>query len=44
MNINVTDLMSAVKLMGQGMAGILVVMAAIAVVVYLITKFSGTKK
>ncbi|MEE1315162.1 MAG: hypothetical protein UHS49_05295 [Faecalimonas sp.] len=42
--MNMTDLMAAVKLLGQGMAGILVVMAAIALVVYLITKFSGKKK
>lgn len=40
MNINYTDLMSALKLMGQGMAGIFVVMAAIALIVYISTKIS----
>lgn len=39
MNINMNDLMAAIKLMGQGMAGIFVVMAAIALIVYLFTKF-----
>ncbi len=39
MNINMNDLMAALKLMGQGMAGIFVVMAAIALIVYLFTKF-----
>ena len=34
------DLISAVKLMGQGMLGIFIVMAAIALIVYLFTKFS----
>ena len=33
-------LMMALKLMGQGMLGIFVVMAVIALIVYLITKFS----
>lgn len=35
-----TDLMSAVQLMGRGMLAILLVMAAIAVIVYLFTRFS----
>lgn len=38
--MNYTDLMSAVKVMGQGMVGIFVVMIIIAVIVYLFTKFS----
>lgn len=36
--MNYTDLLSAVKLMGQGMLAIFVVMAAIAIIVYLFTK------
>ena len=40
MNINYTDLMSSFKLMGQGMAAIFIVMAAISIIVYLVTKFS----
>ena len=35
-----TDLMSAVQLMGRGMLAILLVIAAIAVIVYLFTRFS----
>lgn len=35
-----TDLMSAVQLMGRGMFAIFLVMAAIAVIVYLFTRFS----
>lgn len=35
-----TDLMSAFMLMGQGMLGIFIVMAAIAVIVHLFTKLS----
>lgn len=35
-----TDLMSALKLMGQGMFGIFTVMIAISVIVYVFTKFS----
>lgn len=35
-----TDLMSAVQLMGRGMLAIFLVMAAIAVIVYLFTRFS----
>lgn len=38
--MNYTDLMSAVKLMGQGMLGIFIVMAAISAIVYAVTKFS----
>lgn len=38
--MNYTDLMSAIRLMGQGMLAIFVVMAAISVIVYLITKYS----
>lgn len=38
--MNYTDLMSAVKLMGQGMLAIFAVMALIAVIVYLFTKLS----
>lgn len=40
MNINYTDLIKSGTLMWQGMAAIFVVMAAIALVVYLFTKFS----
>ena len=38
--MNYTDLMSAIKLMGQGMFGIFIVMASISGIVYLITKFT----
>lgn len=38
--MNYTDLMSAFKVMGQGMLGIFVVMAAISLIVYLFTKLS----
>lgn len=38
MNFNYTDLMSSLRLMGQGMLGIFLVMAVIALIVYLITK------
>lgn len=38
--MNYTDFYSALRLMGQGMLGIFLVMAAIALIVYLITKFS----
>lgn len=38
--MNYTDIMSAIKLMGQSMLAIFVVMAAISVIVYLITKYS----
>lgn len=40
MNINMEALMTSLKLMGQGMLGIFLVMAAIALVVYLVTKIS----
>ena len=43
MNINYTDFMSAWKLMGQGLLAIMIVMAAIALIVYLITKLSSKK-
>ena len=42
--MNYTDLISAVKLMGQGMVAIFVVMAAISVIVYLFTRFSAKEK
>ena len=38
--MNYADLMSSFKLMGQSMLAIFVVMAAIAFIVYLFTKFS----
>lgn len=38
--MNYTDLMSSVKLMGQSMLAIFVVMAIISVIVYLFTKLS----
>lgn len=38
--MNYTDLTSAVKLMGQGMLAIFIVMAAISIIVYLATKFT----
>lgn len=38
--MNYTDLISAFKLMGEGMLGIFIVMAAISVIVYLFAKFS----
>ena len=38
MNFNYADLMASLRLMGQGMLGIFLVMAAIALIVYLITK------
>ncbi len=41
--INMTDLSSAMKLMGQGMLGIFVVMAAISLIVFLLTKASAKK-
>lgn len=39
--INIFDLMSSFRLMGQGMLGIFIVMSAIAFVVYLLTKVSA---
>lgn len=38
------DLMASLKLMGQGMLGIFIVMAAISLIVYLITKISSKKE
>lgn len=38
MNIDMYNLMSALKLMWQGMLGIFVVMAAIAIIVFILTK------
>ena len=38
--MNLTDLMWAVKLMGQGMLAIFAVMSAISLVVYLFKRFS----
>lgn len=38
--MNYVDLMSAFRLMWQGMAAIFIVMAAIALIVYLFTKIS----
>lgn len=40
MNINYVDLNSSFQIMGQGMLGIFVVMAVIALIVYGFTKFS----
>ncbi|MBQ4313422.1 MAG: sodium pump decarboxylase gamma subunit [Clostridia bacterium] len=42
-NINYDNLMLAVKLMGQGMLGIFIVMAVISIIVFLLTKFSKEK-
>ncbi len=41
--INMVDLASSIKLMGQGMLGIFIVMAAIALIVYLLTKIPSKK-
>ena len=41
--INIRDLGNAFKLMGQGMLGIFVVMAVIALIVYLLTKIPANK-
>ncbi len=38
--MNYADLMASFKLMGQSMLAIFIVMAAIAFIVYLFTKFS----
>lgn len=38
--MNYNDLMSSLTLMWQGMLGIFVVMAVIAIIVFLFTKFS----
>ena len=40
MNINFENLQIAFELMGLGMLGIFIVMAAISLIVYLFTKFS----
>ena len=39
-NVNISDLGSSFKLMGQGMLGIFIVMAAISLIVFALTKFS----
>ncbi len=39
MNIDMYNLSSAIKLMWQGMLGIFIVMAVIAIIVFLFTKF-----
>ena len=41
--VNIIDLGSSFKLMGQGMLGIFVVMAVIALIVYLLTKIPSKK-
>ncbi len=41
--MNYANLISALRLMWQGMLGIFIVMASIALIVYLITKFSNKK-
>lgn len=38
--MNYVDLISSVKLMGQGMLAIFIIMGAIALIVYLFTKIS----
>lgn len=40
MNISFENLQISLELMGMGMLGIFIVMAAIALIVYLFTKFS----
>lgn len=42
-NINMHDLSASIELLGKGMLGIFVVMAAISLVVYLITKLPKKK-
>ena len=42
--MNYKDLMSAVKLMGQGMTGVFIVMTVIFILVYFLAKFSAKKK
>ena len=39
--MNCSDLIAAIKLMGKGMAAIFIVMAAVAEIVYLLTKNKG---
>lgn len=41
--MNYKDLMSAIKLMGQGMTAIFIVMIAISIIVYLLTWFLDRK-
>ena len=41
--MNYTDLISAIKLMGQGMMAIFIVMAAMCAVVYLFTRLCSKK-
>lgn len=42
--MNHIDLLSAVKLMGQGMVGIFIVMAAISLMVYLFSRLAKETK
>ena len=42
--INMADFSSSIKLMGQGMLGIFIVMTAISLIVYLLTKISTKKQ
>ena len=41
--VNIADLGSSFKLMGQGMLGIFIVMAVISCIVYLLTKLPADK-
>lgn len=41
--VNIADLGSAFKLMGQGMLGIFIVMTVISLIVYLLTKIPAKK-
>ncbi len=41
--VNIADLGNSFKLMGQGMLGIFIVMAAISIIVYLLTKLPADK-
>ena len=43
-NVNVSDLMNALEVTGQGLAAIFIVMAVIALIVFAFTKVSGFKK
>ncbi len=42
--INMDNLMKSLTLMWQGMGAIFIVMAAISLIVFCLTKFSGKKK
>ena len=42
-HVNIVDLGSAFKLMGQGMLGIFIVMAEISFIVFLLTKLPADK-